>query len=137
MSRYYNSSNSSSFDIHHQRQVQHPAESSGGFSSVGSQEKQHYSSHRSNELQQQLSSNSHQPPHVGAGITSGISSTSAAPSGINAGYPGPLLGYHYPHPVHPYPNNLYTANYYHPFNPAALNYAQTQKQTHSVPSYPA
>ena len=65
---------------------------------------------------------------VGAGITSGISSTTATPTGLGGGYPGPLLGYHYP--IHPYPNNLYAANYYaHPFNPAALSYAQTQKPT--------
>lgn len=50
-----------------------------------------------------------------------------------AGYPAaPLLaGYHYPHPIHPYPNNLYAPNYYAAFNP--LTYPQTQKQT--VPSY--
>jgi len=143
MSRYYNNTSSGNFDIHHQQQqqqqqqqqrqaqqVQQHQQQENSFTSQEKHQQQQQQHYRPSELQQ-LSSASLQPPHVGSGITSGISSTTAA---APTGYP-PLLGHYYPHPIHPYPNNLY-ANYYHPFNPA-LNFAQTQKQTHSVPSYPA
>lgn len=126
MSRYYTQSNS--FEM---RQQMQPAGHESAFSSVSNDKQQQQQQHYRGTSD--LGNSTHQPLH-GAGLNSGISSTNAA-TGLNtAGYHAPLLGYTYPHPLQAYPNNAVYANYYTPFNHAAINFAQQQKP--SIPSYP-